>query len=99
MRGKVQASREHAESAETQASSKAGPLFLSKTESGFDPERISLLRNEMGQLQFSRLSLGAQNRVTLCHFGGDRHAWKGAFRRFQGGLKGRLFCGNVTGAD
>jgi len=34
------------------ASSRAGPLFLSKTESGFAPERFSLLRNEMGQLRF-----------------------------------------------
>ena len=40
----------------------AGPLSRIKTESGFDPQRFSLLRNETGQLGFSRLSLGAQNR-------------------------------------
>lgn len=53
----------------------------------------------MGQLRFLETALEAQNRVTLGHFGGDWHVWKGAFQSFQGGLKGDLFCKDVTIAD
>lgn len=49
----------------------------------------------MGQLRFLETALEAQNRVTLGHFGGDWHVWKGGFQSFHGTLKGGFFVAGI----